>query len=427
MAYQSPISPGVSWYESSVGERPEYPQLDGSQTCDVLIIGGGYTGVSAAYHLAAKGLSVVLLEQCRLGDGASGRNGGQLNTGQRGWVEDFEAQFGFERSKALFDLAEDAKAHLLSFAKEHMISIDYMPGQIDGVHARKYLKDYQAHPEQMARYGYNQVSYLDQRETAWRIGTERYLGSVRDTGTGHIHPLKLLVGTGQAAALAGAKLYEKTKVTGLTANGGKVIAKTKTGTVTANKALVAVNAYGGRLEPVSASHVMPIGSFIGATEPLGNNSPVIPGGESVSDSRFVVRYFRKTRDGRLLFGGREIYTANSPRQIESGVRKQVSEIYPALADVKFTHLWGGYVGITMPRHPFVREVMPNVTSVGGFSGHGVMLSNYTGRLYAETVTGNDDKLRLLRELKIPPFPGGRTFRAPLLFLALNWFALKDRF
>jgi gamma-glutamylputrescine oxidase len=216
MAYQSPISPGVSWYESSVGERPEYPQLDGSLACDVLIIGGGYTGVSAAYHLAAKGLSVILLEQCRLGDGASGRNGGQLNTGQRGWVEDFEAQFGFERSKALFGMAEDAKTHLLSFAKEHMISIDYMPGQIDGVHAKKYLKDYQAHPEQMARYGYNQVSYLDQKETARRIGTERYLGSVRDTGTGHIHPLKLLVGTGQAAARAGAKLYEKTKVTGLT-------------------------------------------------------------------------------------------------------------------------------------------------------------------------------------------------------------------
>ena len=427
MAYQSPISPGVSWYESSVGERPEYPALDGSQTCDVLIIGGGYTGVSAAYHLAAKGLSVVLLEQCRLGDGASGRNGGQLNTGQRGWVEDFEAQFGFERSKALFDMAEDAKAHLLGFAKRHTISIDYMNGQIDGVHAAKYLKDYQAHPEQMARYGYTHVSYLTRQEVSQAIGTERYLGGIRDTGTGHIHPLKLLVGTGQAAALSGAKIYENTKVTSLTTNGGKVIATTKTGTITAGKALLAVNAYGGMVEPVSAAHVMPIGSFIGATEQLGKDSPVIPGGESVSDSRFVVRYFRKTSDGRLLFGGREIYTANSPREIERGVRKQVSEIYPALADVKFTHVWGGYVGITMPRHPFVRDVMPNVTSIGGFSGHGVMLSNYTGRLYAETLTGNDDKLRLLRDLKIPPFPGGRTFRAPLLFMALNWYALRDRF
>jgi gamma-glutamylputrescine oxidase len=427
MVYQSPISPGVSWYESSVEARPEYPTLDGSQSCDVLIIGGGFTGLSAAYHLAAKGLSVVVLEQARFGDGASGRNGGQLNTGQRGWVEDFESSLGFERTKFLFDMAEDAKTHLLGFAKNHFIEIDYMNGQLDGIHARKYLKDYQAHPEAMARYGYPHITYMDAAETVQRIGTQFYLGGLRDVGTGHIHPLKLLIGTACVAAGAGAKLFENTKVTSLTTNAGKVVAVTPTGTITANKALIAVNAYGGNLEPVSAAHVMPIGSFIGATEPLDPNSTVIPGGESVSDSRFVVRYFRKTKDHRLLFGGREVYTAGSPAEIESGVRKQVSEIYPALANVKFTHAWGGYVGITVPRTPFVREVMPNVTSIGGFSGHGVMMANYTGRLYAETLTGNDDKLRALRELKIPPFPGGRRFRTPLLFLALSWFALRDRF
>ena len=427
MAYQSPISPGVSWYESSVEARPEYPALDGSRSCDVLIIGGGFTGLSAAYHLAAKGLSVVVLEQARFGDGASGRNGGQLNTGQRGWVEDFESSLGFERTKLLFDMAEDAKAHLLGFAKQHAIEIDYMNGQLDGIHTKKYLKDYQAHPDTMARYGYPHISYMDANETAQRIGTQLYLGGLRDRGTGHIHPLKLLIGTAQVAAEAGAKLFENTKVTSLTPNGGKVVAVTPTGTVTAGKALSAVNAYGGNLEPISASHVMPIGSFIGATEPLPEDSPILPGGESASDSRFVVRYFRKTKDHRLLFGGREIYTAGSPAEIEGGVRKQVTELYPALANVKFTHAWGGYVGITVPRMPFVREVMPNVTSIGGFSGHGVMLSNYTGRLYAETLTGNDDRLRALRELKIPPFPGGRRFRTPLLFLALSWFALRDRY
>lgn len=427
MTYQSPISPGVSWYESSVGERPEYGALDGSQTCDVLVIGGGFTGISAAYHLASKGLSVVLLDQARFGDGASGRNGGQLNTGQRGSVEDFEALLGFERSKALFDMAEDAKAHLLGFAKEHSIDIDYRVGQVDGIHAKKYIKDYQAHPEQMARYGYPHISYLSRDETASHIGSSFYLGGLRDSGTGHIHPLKLLVGSAKVAAQAGAKLYENTKVTGLETKSGHVVATTATGTITAKKALLAVNAYGGNIEPVSAAHIMPIGSFIGATEPLDLDTSVIPGGESVSDSRFVVRYFRKTSDNRLMFGGREIYTASSPAEIESGVRKQVTEIYPALANVKFTHSWGGYVGITMPRHPFVREVMPNVTCIGGYSGHGVMMSNYAGRLYAETLTGNDDKLRLLRELKIPPFPGGRRFRTPLLFMALNWFALRDRF
>jgi gamma-glutamylputrescine oxidase len=147
----------------------------------------------------------------------------------------------------------------------------------------------------------------------------------------------------------------------------------------------------------------------------------------VDDSRFVVRYFRKSKDGRLLFGGREIYTVDNPSDITAHIRRQITEIYPALKDVEITHGWGGFVGITMPRLPYVREVMPNVIFAGGYSGHGVMLSNFVGKLYAETVAGNRDRLKLFEELKIPAFPGGRRFRSALLFLALNWFALRDRF
>lgn len=427
MTYQSPISPGISWYESSVGARPNYPALDGSQTCDVVIIGGGFTGLSAAYHLAIKGVSVVLIEQYRFGDGASGRNGGQFGTGQRAWVEEMEADVGFERSKALFQMAEDAKAHMFEFAHTHKIDMEFVPGQMSVVHKKGYLKDYQAHGQIMAeRYDYPHISWMDANETAERLGSKRYLGGTRDIGTGHIHPMRFVVGLAKAAAMAGAKLFENTKATGIKSEGGKVIVETATGRITAGKALIATNAYGGDLEPVSASHIMPIGSFIGATEPLPDELNVLPGGESVDDSRFVVRYFRKTKDKRLLFGGREIYSASSPAEMESGVRRQIAEVYPQLAGVKFTHSWGGYVGITMPRKPFVREVMPGVTSIGGFSGHGVMLSNFTGRLYAETLTGNDDKLRELRVLKIPAFPGGRKFRTPLLFMALNWYALMDR-
>ncbi len=153
---------------------------------------------------------------------------------------------------------------------------------------------------------------------------------------------------------------------------------------------------------------------------------MLPGGEAVDDSRFVVRYFRKSTDGRLLFGGREIYAVNDPKDIHVHIRRQIAELYPDLRDVEITHGWGGYVGITMPRKPFVREVMPNVISVGGYSGHGVMLSNFFGKLYAETVAGNRDRLRLIEDLNIPAFPGGRRLRAPLMFLALNWYALRDR-
>jgi gamma-glutamylputrescine oxidase len=425
--YQSPISPGRSWYEDTVGERPAYPALDGDLTADVAVVGGGYTGLSAAAHLARAGVSVALVEAHRLGDGASGRNGGQLGTGQREWAEEMEAGLGLERAKALFGLAEEAKAHLIGFAAANGIDMEFRPGQLSVAHKPRYVDDYRRHAAIMAeRFGYPHLTFMDRAETAQRLGSDRYFGGTRDAGTGHIHPMKLLVGLGHVAAASGARLFETTPATAIRAAGGKVRIATPRGTITAQKALIATNAHGGALEPVGAAHIMPIGSFIGATVPLGADSPVLPGGESVDDSRFVVRYFRKSADGRLLFGGREIYAVSDPKDIAGQIRKQIAEIYPALKDVGITHGWGGYVGITLPRRPFVREVMPNVISAGGYSGHGVMLANFVGRLYAETVAGNRERLRLFEDLRVPPFPGGRRFRAPLLFLALNWYALRDR-
>ena len=426
--YQSPISPGYSWYESTIAERPQYPSLDGDKTADVVIIGGGFTGLSAAVHLAQAGTNVVLIEAHRFGDGASGRNGGQMGTGQRSSLDELEADYGWTRAKALFDVAEEAKAHLLEFSQKHGIEIDYVPGQLSVAHKKRFVKEFREYADYMAeKANYPHITFMDGAETAERLGSTHYHGGVRDMGTGHIHPLKLVVGTARVAAQSGARLFETTKATSITSQGGKVLVTTPTGTITAAKALIAVNAYGEKLEAESASHVMPIGSFIGATVPLGDDSPVLPGGEAVDDTRFVVRYFRRSKDGRLLFGGREIYSPGDPRDIHIHIRRQITEVYPQLKDVELTHAWGGYVGITMPRKPFVREVMPNVISTGGYSGHGVMLSNYIGKLYADAVSGNREKLKLFEDLKIPAFPGGRTFRAPLLTLALNWYALRDRF
>lgn len=426
--WQSPIAPGLSFYQATVGPRPSYPKLDGSRRADVAIIGGGYTGLQAAYNLAKGGAAVVLIDGNRFGDGASGRNGGQLGTGQRSWPEELEEKIGYERSKALFDLAEDAKRHLLDFSSEHGIDIDFLPGQMNVTHKRGYKHDYMANAEIAAtRYGYPHVKFMDRAETQERLGSEFYLYGVRDMGTGHIHPLKLLIGLARVAAGAGAALFEMTQATTIRQAGGKTVIETDGGEITAERVLIACNGYIGNLEPTTASHVMPIRSFIGATEPLDRFPTVLPGNEAVADSRFVVRYFRKSKDGRLLFGGREAYTADNPRDITQHIRRQIAEIYPALADISIDYAWGGSVGITMPRQPFVREVMPGVTSIGGYSGHGVMLSNYCGKLYAKTVLGNADELHLFKELNVPPFPGGGRMRAPLLFLALSWFALRDRF
>ena len=428
MTYQSPISPGVSFYEATIGERPAYPALPGPTTADVVIVGGGFTGLQAAYHLAAAGRDVVLIEGARFGDGASGRNGGQLGTGQRAWVEESEADFGRDNAKKQFAVAERAKAHLMDFAKTHGIEADYRPGQISAAHKQGYVKDYRDHARIMRdEYGYEGLSFLDKDALAEKLGSARYHGGTYDAATGHINPLKYIVGLARAAAAAGARLHENTRARSISSAGGKVTVKTDQGDIVAASALIACNAFIEGLEPVTSAHVMPIRSFIGATVPLGDDSPVIPGGESVDDSRFVVRYFRKSADGRLLFGGREAYTSDNPTDISSHIRRQIAEIYPGLDKVEITHSWGGSVGITLSRRPFVREVMPNVTSIGGFSGHGVMLSNYCGKLYADHALGGSDDLEVMRNLKVGPFPGGSRFRAPLLFLALTWFSLRDKF
>jgi glycine/D-amino acid oxidase-like deaminating enzyme len=428
MAWQSPISPGISWYEATLPERPAYPAMTGSRKADVAIVGGGYTGLQAAYNLSKNGTDVTLIDACRFGDGASGRNGGQFGTGQRAWAEDMEALLGHERAQRLFDMAENAKRYVLDFAREHAIDIEFVPGQLSVSHKKSLERDYRGHVEAMTeRFGYPHLSFMDREETVSRLGSSHYHFGIRDTGTGHIHPMKLLVGLASQAARAGANLYEQTKALKIEKKGAAVVIETNRGVVTADRALIACNAYIGNLEPVTASHVMPIRSFIGATTVLNDHPEVLPGGESVDDSRFVVRYFRKSMDGRLLFGGREAYTADNPRDISAHIRRQISEIYPALANVEITHAWGGSVGITMPRKPFYREVMPGVTTIGGYSGHGVMLSNYCGKLYADLALGQTTELDLLKDLKIPAFPGGARFRSALLFLALSWYALRDRF
>lgn len=428
MTYQSPIAPGFSFYEATIGDRPAYPALNAPATADIVIVGGGFTGLQAAHHLAAAGKDVVLIDGARFGDGASGRNGGQLGTGQRAWVEESEADFGRENAKAQFAVAERAKAHLLAFAQAHGIDADYRPGQISAAHKQGYVKDYRDHVRIMRdEYGYEGLSFLDKDALAAKLGSSRYHGGTYDAATGHINPLKYVVGLGRAAAAAGARLHENTRARAISSASGKVTIKTDYGDIVASKALIACNAFIDGLEPVTSAHVMPIRSFIGATVPLGDDSPVIPGGESVDDSRFVVRYFRKSADGRLLFGGREAYTSDNPTDISSHIRRQIAEIYPALKDVEITQSWGGSVGITLSRRPFVREVMPNVTSIGGFSGHGVMLSNYCGKLYADFVNGGSEDLEVMRNLKVGPFPGGDKLRAPLLFLALTWYSLRDKF
>ena len=425
MFHDNTISPGISWYEFSVAERPTYPVLHETKECDVAIIGGGFTGLSASYYLAKAGLRVVLVDGARFGDGASGRNGGQLGTGQRQWVEKLEKALGHERAKALFDLAEEAKKDILELGNK--IDLDYFPGQLSLIHKKREIAAYQAHVENMLRYGYDQLSFMDRKETQDRLGSDFYYGGIRDTGTGHINPLKLVVGLASLASKAGAELYEKTPATSLEVKNDKCIITTPDGYIKSAHVLLATNGYNQTLRGFVDRTIIPIRSYIGATAPLPIDSEILRGGEAVDDSRFVVRYFRKSVDNRLLFGGVESYDKAVADHLADRIRAQMVEIFPKLSEIELTHCWGGTVAITVERMPYIRDIMQNVTYCGGYSGHGVMLAPFMGKLYAESITGKGDRIHSFKELKISPFPGGKTLRRPLLWLAMRFFALMDRF
>jgi gamma-glutamylputrescine oxidase len=191
--------------------------------------------------------------------------------------------------------------------------------------------------------------------------------------------------------------------------------------------ILACNGYLGGLNRRVAARVMPINNFIAATEPLGDRiKDVLPRDVAVADSRFVVNYFRLSDDGRLLFGGGESYGYHFPKDIAAKVRKPMSVIFPTLKDVKIDYAWGGTLGITMNRLPYLARTSANILSASGYSGHGVGTATHAGQLMARAIIGDTDGFDTLAALPNTPFPGGPAARTPLLALAMSWYALRDR-
>ncbi|MHA3913322.1 NAD(P)/FAD-dependent oxidoreductase [Halovulum sp. GXIMD14793] len=416
-----------SYYAATANPSPDAPPLKGEHRTDVCIIGGGFTGLTAALHLAEKGLSVRVLEAQRLGWGASGRNGGQVCVGNRQEQEWLEAKLGLDWARALWDLAREGDARLRKTIADHGIACDLKSGAIHGDSVKANVAHSYAHAEHMEKVYGHRLEKLDQAAIRDRVGTEFYHGGLQDDSAGHLHPLNYALGLAAAVIGAGAVLHEQSRVTKVTQGAPHRIA-TETGAVLADHVIYACNGYLGDLERQTAAHVMPINNFIAVTEPLGEDvaRSLIRDDVCVADDKFVVNYYRLTADHRMLFGGGESYGYRFPSDIAGMVQGNMLKVYPQLKDVRIEYAWGGTLGITINRMPFVRTLSPTILTGSGYSGQGVAMSALVGRLLAERVAGQTDRFDQLAGLKHRAFPGGGRLRHPLLVLAMSWYALRDR-
>ena len=414
-----------SWYAETAGPLPDFDPLDGPARADVCVIGGGYAGLSAALHLAERGVSVILLEANRVGWGASGRNGGQLGLGPRAEIEKYERAVGRADARKVWDIGVAANTLVRDLIKTHGIACDLQDGYLECGWKPGYLDEARRHIVHMAKYyDLHATRAVDADEMAQMLGTTRYHGGFLNNQCGHLHPLKYAIGLARAADAAGAVLHEHTKVQRLSP--GRI--ETDRGVVEAPEILLCCNGYLDGLDARAQAQMLPLHNYIIATEPLGEDRArkVNRDNVCVCDTRFVLNYFRLSPDGRMLWGGGESVGRKFPADIRALVRKEMLKIYPDLADVEITHAWGGTLAITGTRFALFQDLGQGIRSIGGWSGSGVHMATMGGRIAADALAGNVADWDLLARMPTPRFPGGDWFRMPLLKAAMFWYGLRDR-
>jgi gamma-glutamylputrescine oxidase len=417
-----------SYYVATANAMPEHPTLRGSMYADVCVIGGGFTGVSAALHLAERNFDVVLLEAARIGAGASGRNGGQVHSGQRRGVLLLERMFGEARARLLWQLAEEAKATVRQRIEHHAIACDLRPGVLTAAHKPGDAALLERTAEHLAeRYDYPHARYVSQDEIALMLGTRRYCGGLLDRGGCHLHPLNYVLGLADAARAAGARLFEHSRVERIEATRPPIVTAAQ-GRVETRYVVLAMNAHLGGLVPELAGWIMPINNFMLATAPLGEAAArtLIRDDLAVADSKFVPDYYRLSPDGRLLFGGGETYGPSFPGDVKSFVRRYMLRVFPQLADVAIDYGWGGTVAITRSRLPHFARLAPEVFVAHGYSGQGIALATFAGKLIAEAIAGTAERFDVMADLGLARFPGGTLLRRPALLAGMLYYGLRDR-
>ncbi|MBT5265760.1 MAG: FAD-binding oxidoreductase [Rhodospirillaceae bacterium] len=416
-----------TYYQATSRPLPKFAKLEGSVEVDVCVVGGGFTGVSAALHLAERGYSVALLEAERIGYGASGRNGGQIVNGYAADMSRIRHVAGLDAALQLWNMGREALADIEARIAQHDIECDFRRGYFFAALNQRQLNDLARMQRDWAdTYGYAETRLIRKDLVSTLVGTDKYVGGLADPGSGHMHPLKYLVGLAEAAQSAGVRFFEGSRVSRVE-GGNRPRVMTEDGEVHARFLALCGNAYLGRLIPRLHKRLAPVISCVGATERLPRDLllSALPQDVAVSDCNTALNYYRRTPDDRILFGAGARYTPGNPGELETFLRDKMVALFPQLHDARMETAWCGQIGVTVNRIPDFGRLQENVFYAQGFAGHGVALTGLAGKLMAEAISGQPDRFNVFAGIRHRAFPGG-PLRTGALVLTMEWLKLRDR-
>ncbi len=433
--FENDDKPITSYYQHTANGQIDAPQLQQHIKADVVVIGGGLSGCSTALHLASSGVDVAVLESRQFGWGASGRSGGQIINGFSISQDVLEKQLGMEHAKQLWQHSVYAVDYTRQLIKTHNIDCDLTMGYLHVGVKPRHAKALRCWVEQLSRtYDYTSMQYHNQNQLTEFLASERYQGGVSDSGSGHLHPLNYCLGIAKAAEDAGARLWQHSAVVKVaTTATGKVVDVVNqdggNGKINCQHVVYACNAYLNKLAPKIGNKIMPVGTYMVATEPLQEDLALglISNRAAVADNNFVLDYYRLSADNRMLFGGRVSYSTLQPRKLTHSLRHRMLSVFPQLQGVNIDFSWGGYVAITRNRAPDIGQMDDGSWFAQGYSGHGMALSGYIGKLLAQAILGDREGMACFEKIPHKTFVGGKILRMPALVAAMSYYKLKDYF
>lgn len=416
-----------SWYAASAPLLEAAPSLEAIEDADICVIGGGFTGLSAALTLAEAGRQVVLLEAARIGWGASGRNGGQLIRGFVG-QDRVARHWGPSRAKDVRDLTWAGHDLIRRRIDEYDIDCDLTPGWLEVAPTPRQLAMlYHSYNEMETTFPDRGFHMMGARELADTMGSDKYQGGLLSLSDGHLHPLKLCLGLYEACLRKGVRVFEYSPVTRIE-EGGTATVHTDKGRVKAHHVVLAANAHHALYPMKLGGLAFPAGSFLIATEPLPEDqlNRLNPNRYAICDTKKVCDYFRMSADGRVLFGGRVNFSGRKPKSIRDKLMPRLLAIWPELEGVKVTHEWGGKLGVSLGEVPLVGRVGDNVWYSFGYTGHGVNMGNLMGEILGEAITGHMGRFELFAGVPKWRLPIGRWLGTQAVSSAIFYYWLKDR-